>query len=133
MYVFYCFWFGLDLFIGEYKGEKVEVKSHKPDAINSITVQQSLSEAIVMTKLSHPNLVKLIGVSVDQKPVYIVTEFMEKGSDSLIEYLLHSDRSVIQKSHQIGFAQDVCSGMAYLEQKDLVHRFVMWILSVSNI
>ena len=84
--------------------------------------QDFLVEASVMTSLSHPNLVKLIGVSVDEKPVYIITEFMEKGS--LIEYLRSRGRSVIQKSHQIGFAQNVCSGMAYLEQRDLVHRFV---------
>ena len=85
-------------------------------------LQDFLVEASVMTSLSHPNLVKLIGVSVDEKPVYIITEFMEKGS--LIEYLRSRGRSVIQKSHQIGFAQNVCSGMAYLEQRDLVHRFV---------
>ena len=95
----------------------MKVKSYKADA-----VQKGLSEAIVMAKLSHPNLVKLIGVSVDQTSVYIITEFMENGS--LLEYLWFRDRSVIQKSHLIGFARDVCSGMAYLEQKDLVHRFV---------
>ena len=120
MYVSDCFWFMLDFYVGEYKGEKVEVKSHKADA-----VQKGLSEAIVMAKLSHPNLVKLIGVIMDRGPMYIITEFMENGS--LLEYLLYRDRSVIQKSHQIGFAQDVCSGMAYLEQRDLVHRFVVWI------
>ena len=84
-------------------------------------LQDFLAEAVIMTSLSHPNLVKLIGVSVDEKPMYIITEFMEKGS--LLEYL--RSRFVIQKSHQIGFAQNVCSGMAYLEHKDLVHRFVV--------
>ena len=47
--------------------------------------QQFLAEAAVMTDLSHPHLVQLIGVSLDEKPVFIVTEFMEKGS--LVEYL----------------------------------------------
>ena len=102
---------------GEYKGEKVEVKSLKDECKG---LEDFLVEASVLTSLSHPNLVKLIGVSVDQKPGYFITEFMEKGS--LLEYLLYRDRSVIQKSHQIGFARDVCSGMAYLEQRDLVHR-----------
>ena len=90
-------------------------------------LQVFLAEAAVMTSLSHPNLVKLIGVSVDEKPVSIITEVMEKGS--LFVYLRSRDKSVIQKSHQAGFAQDVCSGMAYLEQRDLVHRCVdnMWI------
>ena len=108
-----------EVFIGEYKGETVEIKSLKED---SKGFQKFLAEASVMTTLSHPNLVKLIGVSVDQKPVYFITEFMEKGS--LFVYLRSRDKSDIPKSHQIGFAQSVCSGMAFLEQKHLVHRFV---------
>ena len=89
-------------------------------------LQDFLAEAAVMTSLNHPNLVELIGISVDERPFYIITEFMEKGS--LFVYLRSRDRSAIQKSHQAAFAHDVCSGMAYLEQKDLVHRFVdiMW-------
>ena len=114
-----------EVFIGEYKGMKVAIKSLKDDHKG---LQDFLAEASVMTSLSHPNLVKLIGVSVDEKPVYIITEFMEKGS--LIEYLRSRGRSVIQKSHQIGFAQHVCSGMAYLEHKDLVHRFVVCVCVV---
>ena len=107
------------MFSGKYKGEKVAIKSLKDDHKG---LQDFLAEASVMTSLSHPNLVNLIGVSVDQKPVYIITEFMEKGS--LIEYLRSRGRSVIQRSHQIGFAKDVVNGMAYLERKDLVHRCV---------
>jgi c-src tyrosine kinase len=106
-----------EVFSGKYKGEKVAIKSLKDDHKG---LQDFLAEASVMTSLSHPNLVNLIGVSVDQKPVYIITEFMEKGS--LIEYLRSRGRSVIQRSHQIGFAKDVVNGMAYLERKDLVHR-----------
>ena len=111
-----------DVLSGEYKGEKVEVKSLKDECKG---LEDFLVEASILTSLSHPNLVKLIGVSVDQKPVYFITEFMEKGS--LYDYLRSRDRSVIQKSHQAAFAQDVCSGMAYLEQRDLVHRFVVCI------
>jgi len=52
--------------------------------------------------------------------VFIVTEFMEKGS--LVEYLRSRGKAIIQKKDQLGFARDVADGMAYLEQKDLVHR-----------
>ena len=110
-----------DVLTGEYKGEKVEVKSLK-DECNEF--EDFLEEASILTSLSHPNLVKLIGVSVDRIPVYFITEFMEKGS--LLDYLRSRDSSVIQKSHQAAFAQDVCSGMTYLEQRDLVHRCGMY-------
>uniref|UniRef100_A0A0K8RFS5 Protein kinase domain-containing protein n=1 Tax=Ixodes ricinus TaxID=34613 RepID=A0A0K8RFS5_IXORI len=38
-----------------------------------------IEEAKVMMKLTHPKLVQLYGVCTQQKPIYIVTEFMEKG------------------------------------------------------
>ena len=118
-----CLFHLSDVLSGEYKRDKVEVKSLKDECKG---LEDFLVEASVLTSLSHPNLVKLIGVSVDQKPVYFITEFMEKGS--LYDYLRSRDRSVVQKSHQAAFAQDVCSGMAYLEQRDLVHRFVVCIV-----
>ena len=79
-------------------------------------LQQFLAEAAVMT-----DLVQLIGVSLDEKPVFIVTEFMEKGS--LVEYLRSPGRAVIRKQDQLGFARDVADGMAYLEHKELIHRW----------
>ena len=103
---------------GEFEGKKVAIKSVKDDYRG---LQQFLAEAAVMTDLSHPHLVQLIGVSLDEKPVFIVTEFMEKGS--LVEYLRSRGRAVIQKQNQLGFARDVADGMAYLEHKDLIHRW----------
>ena len=104
------------MFQGEYKGQKVAIKfpndNHKG--------LQALIEASVMTALQHENLIKLIGVSIDDTVVYILTEFMEKGA--LIEYLRLLGRAAIQKSHQIGFACDVSCGMAYLESKEIIHR-----------
>lgn len=53
--------------------------------------------------LSHPNLVQLIGVSLDSHPIYLVTEFMAKGS--LEQYLRSRGRAVITKQNQIDFAK----------------------------
>lgn len=38
------------------------------------------AEAAIMKKLAHPNLVKLYAVCSKSEPLYIVTEFMERGS-----------------------------------------------------
>ena len=105
---------------GECKGEKVEIKPLKDDHKG---LEDFLAEASTLASLSHPNLTRLIAVCVDQMLVYIISEFMEGGS--LLDYLQSENRSVIKKSHQASFAQNVCSGMAYLEEKDLVHRFVV--------
>ncbi len=106
---------------GEYNREKVAVKVLKD---SSKAAQQFLAEASVMTALSHSNLVRLIGVVLARTParteVYIVTEFMAKGS--LVEYLRTRGRNIITKSDQINFASDTCAGMAHLESKNIVHR-----------
>jgi c-src tyrosine kinase len=108
-----------EVWLGEYKGNKVAVKMLKDIKIGQAT-QQFLAEASVMTTLSHPNLVGLIGVSLDDQPIYLITEFMAKGS--LEQYLRSRGRAVVTKQNQIDFARDVCKGMVYLESKNFIHR-----------
>ncbi|KAK3701790.1 hypothetical protein QZH41_009800 [Actinostola sp. cb2023] len=108
-----------DVLLGEYKGQKVAVKSLKDD---TRAAQQFLGEASVMTSLHHKNLVQLLGVSLDGSPIYIVTEFCGKGS--LIDYLRSRGRTVIGQKDLVGFGRDVAAGLEYLEAKNLVHRDV---------
>ena len=72
--------------------------------------------------LRHPNLVSLIGVSLDDHPTYLVTEYMAKGS--LVDYLRSRGRAIISKQDQLDFAKNVCNGMVYLESKNFIHRCV---------
>jgi c-src tyrosine kinase len=102
---------------GQYQGRKVAIKSLKKD---SAAVQQFLQEASLMTRLRHPNLVQFIGISLEPKPIYIVTEFMGRGS--LVEYLRTRGRAIITKNDLLKFSKDISSGMAYLESKEVVHR-----------
>ena len=66
-----------------------------------------MKEAFVMSSLSHPNLVKLIGVVKHHEPssekfdISIVTEFMPKGS--LLDYLTSRGRSVLTKKELLQF------------------------------
>ncbi|XP_073242312.1 tyrosine-protein kinase CSK-like [Porites lutea] len=106
-----------DVLQGVYRGQKVAVKSLLDD---SHAAQSFLTEASIMTNLSHKNLVKLLGVSLDGNPIYIVTEYCGKGS--LVEYLRTRGRTVIGQKELVGFARDVAAGMQYLESKHLVHR-----------
>ncbi|XP_070542818.1 tyrosine-protein kinase CSK-like [Ptychodera flava] len=105
-----------DVLEGEYRGQKVAIKSLKD---NTSTAQKFLAEASVMTSLRHPNLVQLLGVALGD-PVLIVLEYLGKGC--LVDYLRSRGRAVITKKNQLHFASNVCSGMAYLESKNLVHR-----------
>lgn len=85
---------------GYYNGHtKVAIKSLKQ---GSMSPEAFLAEANLMKKLRHPRLVRLYAV-VTQKPMYIITEYMEKGetldsitcSFTLAE--LHFEPGVLQR------------------------------------
>ncbi|XP_051820759.1 tyrosine-protein kinase TXK [Antechinus flavipes] len=78
-----------------------------------------IEEAKVMMKLSHPRLVQLYGVCIQQKPLYIVTEFMENGS--LLHYL-RQRQGRLRREVLLSICQDVCEGMEYLERNNFIHR-----------
>ncbi|XP_065088629.1 tyrosine-protein kinase csk-1 isoform X2 [Ochlerotatus camptorhynchus] len=106
-----------DVMLGILKGEKVAVKVLKDAGRAS---NKFLAEAGVMTTLEHENLVKFIGLVFHDKYIYLVTEFMSKGS--LVDYLRSRGRQHITRRDQINFAFDTCSGMEYLEMKKVIHR-----------
>ncbi|KAH8272516.1 hypothetical protein KR026_000172 [Drosophila bipectinata] len=105
-----------DVMLGILRNEKVAVKMLKDEG----AVQKFLAEASVMTTLEHDNLVKFIGLVFTSKHLYLVTEYMSKGS--LVDYLRSRGRQHITKKDQIIFAYDTASGMEYLEAKKVVHR-----------
>lgn len=111
-----------DVRLGMYNGNKVAVKELIKDT--SAATQKFLTEAKVMTSLQHENLVRLLGLVIEDKngrnKIFLVTEFMGKGS--LLEYLRSRGRQYVTKKDQIGFAYDTSCGMAYLESQHVVHR-----------
>lgn len=112
-----------DVRLGIYKGSQVAVKELIKET--SGAASKFLTEAKVMTSLQHANLVRLLGLVIEEKAggrnkIFLVTEYMSKGS--LLEYLRSRGRQYVTKKDQIGFAYDTCCGMAYLEFKHVVHR-----------
>ncbi|KAK1337377.1 LOW QUALITY PROTEIN: hypothetical protein QTO34_002003 [Cnephaeus nilssonii] len=69
------------------KHTKVAVKTMKP---GSMSVEAFLAEANLMKTLQHDKLVKLHAV-VTEEPIYIITEFMAKGS--LLDFLKSNEGS----------------------------------------
>ncbi|KAI6652241.1 Tyrosine-protein kinase CSK [Oopsacas minuta] len=109
---------------GFYRGIKVAIKTLKPDTGTKFSIQNFLAEASVMTDLKHPNLVRLMGININETvnpyAICLITEFMSKGS--LVDHLRTRGRAVITRHNQYSFAIDVAKGMSYLESRDLVHR-----------
>uniref|UniRef100_A0A672U655 Tyrosine-protein kinase n=1 Tax=Strigops habroptila TaxID=2489341 RepID=A0A672U655_STRHB len=95
---------------------KVAIKTIREGAMSE---EDFIEEAKVLMKLSHPKLVQLYGVCFENTPICLVFEFMENGC--LSDYL-RSQRGSFSKETLLGMCQDVCEGMAYLEQNSVIHR-----------
>ncbi|XP_048346225.1 tyrosine-protein kinase ITK/TSK isoform X2 [Sphaerodactylus townsendi] len=95
---------------------KVAIKTIRTGAMSQ---EDFIEEAQVLMKLSHPKLVQLHGVCIQQDPMCLVFEYMEYGC--LCDYL-KKQRGKFSKEDLLGMCQDVCEGMAYLEQMSVIHR-----------
>lgn len=92
-------------------------------AVKQITVpleepSQFLAEAKMMMKFNHPHLLKLIGICVDQPPLYIVTELMPTGS--MLNYLRTEPEIPLRRL--LYYAVQVADAMTYVEKMNCIHR-----------
>ena len=93
----------------------VAVKTLMP---GTMSASDFLQEATMMMRLRHSKLVQLHAVCTREEPVYIVMELMKHGS--LLDYLRGDGRS-LKLPQLIDMSAQVASGMAYLEEQNIVH------------
>ena len=92
--------------------------------------QDFLSEAEMMKRFSHKNIVKLLGVCTRNEPVYTVMEFILYGD--LKTYLLARRHLAYEKSREdsdeisghrlTSITLDVARALSYLAELKYVHR-----------
>ncbi|KAM6959777.1 tyrosine-protein kinase Tec isoform 2-T2 [Tautogolabrus adspersus] len=103
--------------LGKWRAQhKVAIKAIREGAMYE---EDFIEEAKVMMKLSHPKLVQLYGVCSQQRPIYIVTEFMELGC--LLNFL-RARRGSFSLGSLLSICLDVCEGMEHLEANGFIHR-----------
>lgn len=110
----------------------VAVKILKEGA-SAQTKKEFFHEAALMHTFNHPNIVKLLGVCIEQEPLCMIFEFMELGD--LNNFLRHNShrwqessakygppKYNITTATQVGMAIDIAAGLAYLAENHYVHR-----------
>ncbi|XP_039512204.1 tyrosine-protein kinase fynb isoform X2 [Pimephales promelas] len=106
-----------DVWCGTWNGNtKVAVKTLKP---GTMSPESFLEEAQIMKKLRHDKLVQLYAV-VSEEPIYIVTEYMGKGS--LLDFLKDGEGRALKLPNLVDMAAQVAGGMAYIERMNYIHR-----------
>ncbi|XP_064381250.1 tyrosine-protein kinase Lck isoform X1 [Dromaius novaehollandiae] len=106
-----------EVWMGFYNGHtKVAVKSLKQ---GSMSPSAFLAEANLMKNLQHPRLVRLYAV-VTKEPIYIITEYMEKGS--LVDFLKTAEGVKLTINKLLDMAAQIAEGMAFIEARNYIHR-----------
>lgn len=95
----------------------VAIKTCKQEATPEVQ-REFLAEATLMSRLDHPHIVRILGVSLSS-PMLIVCELMPLGS--LRNYLLEN-RSTFNLKTLLGYNWQIVSAMSYLEHVKVVHR-----------
>ncbi|KAL6515432.1 hypothetical protein OROHE_018466 [Orobanche hederae] len=108
-----------DLYRGVHLGQGVAIKVLRSEHLNNSLEVEFAQEVAILRQVQHENVVRFIGACTKLPHLCIVTEYMPRGS--LYEYL-HKNHHVLELPQLLKFAIDVCKGMEYLHQKNVIHR-----------
>ncbi|XAR49642.1 Dual-specificity kinase [Bertholletia excelsa] len=108
-----------DLFRGVYLGQNVAIKVLRSEHLSDALENEFAQEVAILREVQHKNVVRFIGTCSKCPQLCIVTEYMPGGS--LYDHL-HKNHIALKLPQLLNFAVDICRGMEYLHQNNIIHR-----------
>ncbi|XP_009408292.2 serine/threonine-protein kinase STY17 isoform X2 [Musa acuminata AAA Group] len=108
-----------DLYRATYLGQDVAVKILRADQLNEVLLLEFNQEVDILRRVHHKNIVHYIGACVKPTELCIITEYMTGGN--LYDHL-HKEHISFELPHLLKFSIDICKGMDYLHQNNIIHR-----------
>ena len=106
----------------EKEGRLVAVKSCKAPPEDMLATRQFMQEAQTLARFNHENVLGLIGVVTEEKPLRIVIEHVPYGDLKAVLKGCRRNSIVVNELEKMHIAMQVASGMDHLVQKKFVHR-----------
>ncbi|KAK6175676.1 hypothetical protein SNE40_014078 [Patella caerulea] len=99
---------------------KVAIKTLQEKDFGEFSLKDFVEEALMMKDFDHPNVLQLLGISLnkDSSPL-VVLPFM--GNGDLLSFVANEEKEV-SVDEIISFALDISRGMEYLSGLKIVHR-----------
>lgn len=103
-----------------YMDRKVAIKALHPSLVSNAEIRARFkNEAVTMSQLDHPNIVRLYDYIEETDGVYLVMEFVE--GDPMDQYILRKS-GPIPEAHALQLFGQMLAGLEYAHSRGVVHR-----------